>query len=371
MSPPGPLRIVQIVEKLEVGGLERFAVDLAIALKQAGHFTAIYCVFQPGALAAQAQQAGVVIRALHKKPGFSWDSIRRLSAFLREDRIQVVHTHNSVIHHYGLLAAWRAGISVVVNTRHGTGVLHTSRRQEQYFRVTLPFTKAVICVCEDGRRFFTTHRGVPASKCHVILNGIPLEKFHSLQARPVSDTPPAHFRIGTVGRMVAAKAHTHLLEAFSILHRQLPQAELFFVGDGPLEPELRAQADRLGVKAAVHFLGARHDIGELLSSFDVFAFSSISEGLPIVILEAMAAGLPIISTRIGGVPEVAPEGDVAWYSEPGDPATLAANLYSAALSGRLPEMGTLARKIAFESYSIQHIAARYEDLFRRFLPGAA
>ena len=148
------MRIVQIVESLKVGGLEKMAVDLAIAHRKAGHFSAIYTVFDPGPLAAQAAGAGVSVVPFHKAIGFRPGTILAMAKRLRADGAQVVHTHNSGIHHYGVLAGRLAGIKAIVNTRHGLA-FHSGQRQELYYRTIMPLTSAVVFVCDNGRRHFT------------------------------------------------------------------------------------------------------------------------------------------------------------------------------------------------------------------------
>src|SRR5688500_13783852 len=119
------MRIAQLVEELEIGGLERMAVDLAIAHRKAGHQSSIYSLCSPGALAAEAASGGVSVVSFHKKPGFSPKAVFQLAAQLRRDRIEVIHSHNSVVHHYAVLAAQLVRVPAIVNTRHGVSLIHT------------------------------------------------------------------------------------------------------------------------------------------------------------------------------------------------------------------------------------------------------
>jgi len=359
------LHIVQIVEKLEVGGLERLAVDLAVAQKAAGHSPSMYCIFSRGPLAVEAETAGVPVSNFAKQPGFSPRTIQSLAHRLRLDRADVVHTHSSGIHHYGVLAARMAGVPLVVNTRHGLGTLHIPIRQNLYFRATMPFTNAVVFVAEAARRFFVERRGVPARKAHVILNGIPLEKFLGYQATPGNLHP--RIRFGTVGRLVKAKAHSVLLEAFARIAPRLPHAELHIYGGGELLETLRNQVEKLGLAGRVVLAGPTNRTREVLAEMDIFVLSSISEGLPVAVQEAMAIGLPIVTTRVGGVSEIAPERDVAWYCEPGNPVALAQVMEKAANSDRLGAMGCNARKIASSRFDISHTQAGYAALFQNLL----
>jgi glycosyltransferase involved in cell wall biosynthesis len=353
------VRIVQIVETLGVGGLEGMAVNLAEAHRKAGHFSAIYTIFEPGALEGQARAAGVPVIPFYKRKGFSAGALARLVRQLRADRAEVVHTHNSSIHHYGAVAG-KLARAVVVNTRHGLALSSSSRR-ETYFRAVMPLTDAVVFVCDYERRYYAQKGIAPKGKSEVIRNGIPLEPFRWAPAAPGSRKPKIRF--GTVGRLVTAKAHGDLLAAFDLLARDLPEAELHLWGYGELRKELEA---RIAGRPRIKFHGQAGNTVEALRTLDVFVLSSISEGLPLVILEAMAAGLPIVSTRVGGVAEVAPEGTVAWFAEPGKPESLARAMRRAAASD-LAAVGHAAWEYASRHFGVETMQQQYQALFERLL----
>lgn len=349
-----------------MGGLERLAVDLALAQKAAGHSPAVYCLLGRGFFAGELEAAGIPLIAFEKEKGVSLRTIWRMRRALRQFGADVVHTHNANVHHYGVAAARAAGVPVVVNTRHGLGVLHMKAKQERLFRSTLPWTNAVVLVSEDSREFFVNHRDIPRGKTRVILNGIPVERFVQQPSRPGSERP--RFRFGTVGRMVPAKDHRLLLEAFRQVLAKFTQCELHILGDGPLRSSVEAAIAELGLTGRVHLHGAGRNVPEFLSRLDTFALSSLSEGLPVVILEAMAAGLPIVSTRVGGVAEAAPEGQVAWYCPPQDSGALAHVMCQAVASDSLVTMGDTARRLAQERFSIERMTSQYVQLFEELLP---
>jgi glycosyltransferase involved in cell wall biosynthesis len=358
-----PLRIVQIVETLAVGGLETMAMNLAIAQRRAGHTPAIYTIFEAGALASRAEATGVPVTAFHKPKGFDGDTIFRIARRLRDDRVRVVHTHNSIVHHYGVLAGQLAGVGAVVNTRHGLA-FHSGRRPEMYYRASGPLTSASVFVCEAGRRHFIEQGVVAERKSSVILNGIPLEPFQARRARAGSALP--RIRFGTIGRLVKAKAHTDLVDAFALLAPELLGAELHLWGDGELREAVTARIAAANLGGRLQFHGATTDPAGALSTLDVFVMSSISEGLPLVILEAMAAGLPIVTTRVGGIPEVAPEGPAAWHCDPGDPRGLADAMRRAA-AGDLTAAGESAYATAAERFGVDTMRERYDRLFASLL----
>jgi glycosyltransferase involved in cell wall biosynthesis len=359
------MRIVQLVETLETGGLERIAVDLALSQQKAGHTPILYCMFQGGAFADEAREAGIPVFEFNKKPGFSVGMLFTLARQLRQDAPDVVHTHNPGVHHYGALAAWMARVPAVVNTRHGPATSFGRAYQERYFRAVMPLTDRVVFVCEDSRRFLVDQRGLPGKKASVIVNGIELEAFLQHPAAPGSASP--RIRFGSVGRMVPVKAHSLLIDAFAQVARRLPEAELSIVGGGPLESELRERARKMGLNGRLRVEGTNHQIADFLKDLDIFVLSSTSEGLPLVILEAMAAGLPIVSTRIGGVPEVAPEGAVSYLCTPGSTDDLAEAMYRAATNPNLANMGKTAREIAIAKFDLSQMWSSYEHIFAEAL----
>ena len=351
------MRIVQLVDTLDRGGLEKMVLDLAAAQKAAGHWVSIYCLIGRGVLADAAAAAGIPVVCFDKKPGFSPATFLHVARQLRADWAGAIHTHNPGVHHYGAVGAKLAGVRAVINTRHSPLDSKGRPYQERYFRWVAGWTDAVVYVSANTREALA-----PGSTAPVIPNGIPLDPFHKRQAAPGS-LRPARMRFGTVGRLVPAKAHTVLLDAFAIVARQLPGAELTILGYGALEAALRKQIVALGLQARVRLEAASGDaVADGLAGFDIFVLSSVNEGLPLVILEALAAGLPIVSTRVGGVPEVAPESEVAWYCEPGKAEALAAIMLKAAASPDLATRGAAARTLAFGRFSVEQMTASYMTL---------
>ena len=359
------MRIVQLVETLETGGLERIAVDLAMAQKKAGDSPILYCMFTGGPLAEEARAAGIPVTEFHKEPGFSLKTLFKLARQLRRDAPDVVHTHNPAVHHYGAVAAWMAGVSAVVNTRHGPATSSGGAYQERYFRAVMPLTDRIVFVCEDSRRYLERKCGLASRKSTVILNGIELGAFLERPAAPMSASPRVRF--GAVGRMVPVKAHSILIDAFIELSGKLPDAELRIVGGGRLENDLKEQARKAGMNGRIRIESLNPRVVEVLRELDIFVMSSISEGLPLVILEAMAAGLPVVSTRVGGVSEVAPEGDVSVLCAPGSASELAEAMYEAATACDLIQMGKRAREIAIARFSLELMWRSYQAVYAEAL----
>jgi glycosyltransferase involved in cell wall biosynthesis len=359
------MNIVHIVRSLELGGLERVAVELAVAQKGTGNCVMIYSVYKyEPALVHEAERAGLRVIQFNKLTGFSIQTLWNMARQLRRNRVSVVNTHNELVHTYGTIAGRLAGVPCVVNTIHGTKV-GKDLRLDRHYRALLPWTDAVVTVSDETAVQFAAERKRYRGRFHVIRNGIPVERFAALSAKPGSQWP--RIRFGTVARLVDVKDQATLIRAFQILQKTNRQAELHFLGDGPLRTSLESLSKRFELERSITFHGASPNVAEFLSDLDVFVLSSLSEGLPVAVLEAMSAGLPIVSTRVGGICEVAPEHEVAEYCIPGHPAALADAMQSVLAPQRMRMMGQTGQAIARHSFTIQAVSESYEALYRTLL----
>lgn len=357
------MRIVQLLPNLNLGGMERLAVDLARQQKADGHLPSIYCTEQAGTLAPDAIEAGVPIETFGKKDGFSPSLILRLARKLHSDCVDVLHAHNALVLHYAVAAARLANVRAVINTRHG-GNLRWDPHCENIWRRTVPWADAIVFISEGVRDHFVARNRLARKNTHVIYNGLKCEKFSARSARPGQCRP--RIRFGAVGRLVPAKAHKLLTEAFSLIATKLPHSELHILGDGPCRTEIEQTSAALGLKGRVILHGASRDVAGFLSNLDIFVLSSIDEGLPISLMEAMAAGLPIVSTQLPGLRELAPEHVVAAYCEPGAANALAEAMFGVANRADLGILGCKAQEWSTR-FSISETAKAYETLFESVL----
>jgi glycosyltransferase involved in cell wall biosynthesis len=275
------MRIVQLVNNLDMGGLERLAVDLAYCQLAEGHEATIYCLTHPGRIADEASHRGVRVRSFGKQAGPHLSTVWKMAKQLRRDRPDVLHTHNHLVHHYGVAAGRLTGVPVIVNTRHRAefsfvagpeGSQNTTesrdKKSDWIFRATLPWVGRVVLISEATRRFFVQYRGIPAAKTQVILNGAHLDRFLNMPAHPGSAAP--RMRFGIAARLVPEKDHYTLLRAFALVASELPEAELQIAGDGPLRGRLTDFARELNLEDRVTFLGALPDTAQFLSQLDIF-----------------------------------------------------------------------------------------------------
>lgn len=357
------LSIAHLVLSLDVGGLERLTIDLAGQQRAAGHDARIFCVWRKGALANQARNRGIPVEAFGKGQGFSPTLIWRLADQLRRFRADVLHTHNAMVHHYGVSAAILVRVPAIVNTlhgQHGTRLGGSDERLQRLYRFALPWTGVIAMVSEATKSHYLTEWGIPERKCRVVLNGIATDRFRtSRESRPA-------LRFGAVGRFAPVKDHVTLIDAFARVVAAFPEAELHIAGDGEERLRIEQRIAMNGLGRSVRLHGALDDIPEFLGSLDAFVLPSLSEGLPLALLEAMATGLPVVSTRLGGLTSVAPEDEVAFYCAPGDPEALAAQMIRMAHAD-MASMGAAGQSIVRRRFSVAQTALQYEEVYRELL----
>ncbi|WP_448243616.1 glycosyltransferase [Pseudoxanthomonas mexicana] len=365
------MEIVHFVENLDRGGLERTVVDLIASQREAGHQCRVICLFKLGLLARELLAAGVRVDACGKQPGLDLRALRRARALLRQSPGAVIHTHNAMAHYYAVAASLGLSARCRINTRHGMGGRSHSGRQEWLYRQSMRATDYAVAVCEAARERFEEQGIQPRRGLLAVPNGIRLERFRPADAAArkalVAELGwPADSRIiGTVGRLQPVKDHALLLRAFAKVRMQVPEAVLLIAGDGPLREALETQAAQAGLGEAVKFLGDRHDVPRLLAGMELFTLSSSSEGYSIALLEACAAGLPVVATDVGGNREIIRDGANGRLVPATDAAALATALIALLREPvSAAEMGRMGRTWAQAEASFRTMAERYHRLYR-------
>jgi len=321
-APRGSLRITHVLAPGEIGGLERVAVGLAASLRAAGHDAQMVSIVEDAAhpLAHPAGTDGVPVNPIVLPPHSYLRESVRLRRLLHELRPDVVHTHGYHADVVGGLAAWSQGVPVV-STLHGfTG---GGRKNRIYERLQRSFTKRFAATIAVSRPMQAALSPLyPPDRLRLIrnawCNGQPILERDAARRR--LGLPMSGLIIGWVGRLSAEKGPDVFLN--SIGHSRRKDYEVSIVGSGRLEPELRGRSSALGLDERIRFHGAVPGAGSLLRAFDLFVMSSRTEGTPMVLFEAMAAGVPVVTTIVGGIPDVvSPEEAVLVPSE--DAAELA------------------------------------------------
>ncbi len=360
--------VAHIVQNLDVGGLERVVINLMRGTDPGRYRPMLYTLGPGGALADGVEEMGFDVRRFAKPAGLDWGLFLRLARQLRADGARVVHSHNYSPLIYGSVSGRLAGVGGHVYTAHGakTASRRGTRRMQRFGLVD-----DIVFVSDDARRVSLAAGAVEDRHLHTIVNGIDVDSY--LRGDEPRGRIRAEFGIGAdtpvagiVARLTPAKDHINLFDAMSLLRRDLPGVRCLVVGDGELRADLERAVLERGLSGCVTFTGSRSDIADILAAFDVFVLSSYTEGLAVTLLEAMAAGLPIVATRVGGNVEAVADQETGIIVPPRDAASLASAL--GAMLGdpvRARRMGAAGRLRCRERFGLPAMVARYQELYDR------
>jgi sugar transferase (PEP-CTERM/EpsH1 system associated) len=315
---------------------------------------------------------------LQEPSGRNFSVIPRLAALLRRERIDIVHSHNWPTFFYTVAAAAIAGVPVVVHGEHGQEVgIGASRKRLLACRVLRQLVSRLVTVSKNISRDLVGAWKLDPECVTTIPNGVDIEAFGQRypldDLRRSLDLAPEDRVVMSVGVLRPVKDHGTLIRAFARVCPRIPEAKLVLVGGDQqhgLRPELEALVEELGIRAAVRFLGVRHDIPQLLALCDVYVNTSLYEGMSNTILEAMAARKPVVATAVGGTPDLIRDQVTGYLVDPGDDERLAERLEHLLNDRKLAgEIGAAGRAHVERHHSIsrmlQDYTTLYEDLIER------
>lgn len=374
-----PLHVMHAVLSLDVGGLERLVVGLVRAARRDGHRVSVVCVERPGQLAGAAEAAGATVVSLGKPPGRLPEFIAEAGRQLDELRPDVVHTHQIGAAWYLGPAARSRGIPVL-HTEHGNQFARGRGWRETVaarlvYRRAAGFVGRFCCVSAEVADAVTRWRTVPRAKVEVVPNGIDADPPPGLpdpgEVRASLGIPPGAPVVGTVGRLNEVKRQDLLVRAAAELRAEFPDVRLLLVGDGPERANLGRLAGELGVAGRVHFAGYQACPEKFFGAMSVFALTSRSEGFPVSLLEAWAAGVPVVCSAVGGVPAVVAHGENGLLFPFGDGKSLVAALAQVLRDRDLgTRLGRAGRRALCERYSLDRMTAEYERCYQSLLASA-
>jgi glycosyltransferase involved in cell wall biosynthesis len=355
-----------VVTLAETGGAQTYVASLLPALVD--EFEVVVAAHGPGPLLEAARRAGARVVALEhvRRPLSPWRDVRgllELVALLRRERPDILHAHSSKAGVLGRLAAALSGVPIRIFSVHGWAFsAHTGLASMLYLwaeRAMRPLTTLTVCVAESERAAGLASRVCDPERTIVIRSGV------DAQAPIPTRDDGADPTLVAVGRLQRPKDPLTLARALGRLQARFSAV---IVGDGPDRPRLEAEIRRLGLERAVVLTGNSADVADLLSRADVFVLSSTSEGLPLSILEAMAAALPVVATSVGGVPEAVEEGETGLLVPPRDPVRLAAALERLLVDpGLRRRLGSNGRARVLERFGLEAFQEAHVDVYRREL----
>ena len=351
------LKVCHVSMCLLTGGLERLLVEFGRHCTRDQFDLSFVALDELGTPADELVELGYSVESITDSSTGKVARLKRLVTLFKDQQIDVVHTHNTLAHFYGAMAAKVAGVPVVLNTQHGRGC-GTSWKARMQFRLANRWADRIIGVSEDSARVCRADDPRSADKITAIWNGIDVQRF---DYRGLT----SHTEAISVARLSPEKDFATLLRAVWSLVKDYPKFKLRIVGDGAERQQLESLARKLNITNHVEFLGERSDVPELLAQAGFFVSSTTTEGISLTLLEAMAVGLPIVTTNVGGNPEIVRDGETGHLVKSGSPVQLANAMRRMLDEPDIwPVMGELGRRRVENDFDVRHVVSQYESLYQ-------
>ncbi|OAI06418.1 sugar transferase [Methylomonas methanica] len=375
MSRPLPRLIVHIIYRMGIGGLENGLVNIINNLPEDSYRHAIICLADSTEFSQRIKRQDVVIHQLHKRPGQDWASFYTVYRLLKQWQPAIVHTRNLAAIEYQVCALL-AGVSYRVHGEHGWDVFDPDGSNVKYQwlrRILGSIIHRFIPLSQHLQDYLLNRVGIPAAKITRICNGVDTKTFYPRSGiRQIPDGCSLNLDqklvIGTVGRMHGVKDQLTLVGAFINACENSPEfaqiARLFLIGEGPLRAEAIKLLNAASLIDKVWLSGERNDIPEILRSLDIFVLPSKAEGISNTILEAMASGLPVIATRVGGNPELVLDGKTGCLVEKEDVEGLSSAMRELVLDDdNRRQLGEASLQRIQAEFSIDSMVNRYRQVY--------
>lgn len=362
------ITICQLLHSLDVGGAEMLAARLARRLRDRYRFV-FACLDGVGPLGEELQREGFSVQLIGRKRGLDWFCPLRLARVLRNHNVDVLHAHQYTPFFYGLTARLRGPRRPIVFTEHGRHQPDYPRRKRIFAnRLLVSGRDRLLGVGAAVRQALIDNEGLPAGRVEVLYNGIDVNAF-----APIANRALAHAGNGAakkelvvvqVARLDYLKDHLTAIRTIERVVRHYPSTRLVLIGDGPEREVIEATMRQLRVADKVQILGTRNDVASQLTNADLFLLTSISEGIPLTVLEAMAAGLPVVATDVGGLREIVVENETGFLAPARDDELLAQHIVRLAADSDLRRrLGDAGRKRAQQFFDEQRMCDEYGRIY--------
>lgn len=370
-----PIPIIHLITELDTGGAQMALLRFLGRHDRAQYRPLVACLYNGDKVVAQQIRAlGVEVIDLGMTRPYRFDALWRLFRLLRQERPSILHCwlyHADII---GRVIGRAAAVPHIITSRRDVYI--GGRQRDWLKRLTAFLDHKTIAVCDAARQVEIEQAGGHPDKVVTIYNGLDIPQFEAELARDPTrfrqelGVPDNAFLIGVVARLHPQKGHKYLLQALQTLRSQFPQIYCLIAGGGSLRSELETAVTDLNLSASVQFIGNRQDVAAILSVCDLFVLPSLWEGFPNVILEAMAAGTPIVATTVDGVPELIENGETGLLAPPADSQALAQAIAQMIQNqGKAAAMAQGARQVVQTTFSIERTVTQIEALYQQLLNG--
>ena len=370
----GKTHIGFVIHTLNPGGTERLAVDMAKAL--AGEFAvSVMCLDEPGAWAGELREDGIPVTCLWRQPGFDVSAAAAIARFCKSQQVDIIHAHQCTPWFYSALARLFYRKPRLLLEEHGRFYPEADKPLRRLVNRWLirKLTHRFVAVSADIRERLVRYEGLDEEQIEIIYNGVKsysqLPSRKRLELRKSLGFDDSDFVVGTVGRADPIKNLPMFVKSVSAELDGCPDLAGLVVGDGP---ELQATAElvrSLGAERRIHLAGYRSDARDIVQCMQLFVLCSFSEGTSMAVLEAMAAGVPVAVTRVGGNPEIVAHGETGWLVESDDAQALSAIIARAYGSRRdIREIGSAGSRHVERKFGFDGMVARYAQIYRDMIP---
>ena len=375
------MKILQVAYQSRISGGEKVLYDLAVSLRARGHELLAVCP-EPGQLPDSLAAKGVRAEIIPFRKTYDLAAAGRLAAFIRREKVEVLHSHSMLTNILSRIAGRWARVPVSVSTEHltmelargGRGEGLSERLKAVYYRRLDNFTSRLgdrVIAVSAAVRADLLEQGMDPGRVTVIQNGIeipPLDPGAGRRTRAELGIPAETPVIGTVGRLSPQKDYPTLLQAASAVVAACPRAVFLVLGDGDLRLALEKRAEELGLGESFRFLGYRENVMAMVSAFDIFALSSLWEGLPLAVLEAMALARPVVATAVPGTAEALAQGGAGFTVPLRDHNSLAERIIELVEDPeQARRMGAEGRRQVEARFSRERMVGEHEALYRELL----
>lgn len=324
------MKILHLIQTSGPGGAEKLL--LSLTQNSNDKYTHKVGLLKNGWLCKKLQDRGVAVKIIPSGGSFDIKLIRGLVNLVKKEKIDLIHSHLLDMNFYSCLAAYFAKVPHI-STEHGD-VHHASKtidlKTKAKAKAISRFSDRIVFVSEFTKESFRTIATVSDEKAVVIYNGIDPERYEipvDIRIKKAEiGIKQDEFVIGNVGNLYPVKGQIYLIKAAKIVLKEFPKTKFLIIGRGELENHLKKEANALGIESHIKFLGFREDVKELLKIMDIYVLPSLSEGLPLSLIEAMASKVPVVATGVGGIPEVIGDGINGFLITPADSDALASKI---------------------------------------------